>query len=87
MLSPSGWFNSLSVASIFIFCCVFGVYITYKSKKMGIRLLFFSGLYTITAGLVWLGQFTDFVTILITGFNLDNSYGLVGLLSESWMGP
>ena len=51
------------------------------------RLLFFSGLYTIIAGLVWLGQFADFVAILITGVNIDNSYGLVGLLSEAWIGP
>jgi hypothetical protein len=36
---------------------------------------------------MYLGVFTDFLIVLATNFNLDNSYGLVGILSYIWFAP
>jgi hypothetical protein len=36
---------------------------------------------------MYLGVFTDFLVVLATENNLDNSYGLVGILSYIWFAP
>lgn len=41
----------------------------------------------IFAGLMFLGPIVDFFSIIFTGNNLDNSYGLYGILSYLWTGP
>ncbi|MFX0074284.1 MAG: hypothetical protein ACFE96_02495, partial [Candidatus Hermodarchaeota archaeon] len=37
--------------------------------------------------LMYLGVFVDFLVVLVTESNLDNTYGLVGILSYIWFAP
>ena len=83
-LSLQGWLNGLSASGIVIFGCVLGLFCIYKSRKTNAKLLFYIGLIIIFTGLGWLGNFIDFLIILLTGKNVDNSYGLVGLLCYMW---
>jgi len=46
-----------------------------------VSLLFFMGLASIFGSLLWLGNIIDFLAILITGNNVDNTSGIVGILS------
>lgn len=41
----------------------------------------------IFAGLMFLGPVVDFFSLVFTGFNLDNSFGLYGILSYIWTAP
>ncbi len=67
--------------------CIVGLFIVYKAKKLGANLLFYLGMLAILAGLAFLGVFLDFLTVIFTEKNMDNPYGLVGLLSYIWVGP
>lgn len=87
MLSPLGWLNGISVSGIVLFNLFLGLFMIYQSKKYHSRVLLYSGCSTICAGLLWLGNFVDFISILITGQNIDNTHGLYGLLSFVWLGP
>ena len=87
MLSLTGWFNGLAALGYVIFGIAFGSFIFYKGFKVRARLLLVLGLSIIFAGLVILGPTTDFLTILITGKNLNNEYGIVGILSFMWTAP
>jgi len=42
---------------------------------------------SIFGGLLWFGNIVDFFSILITGFNIDNTYGFVGISSAIWVPP
>ena len=86
-LSLLGWTNAFTTMSIFIFGLSFGFFCIYNAKKSNAKLLFYMGLIIVFCGLAYLGNVCDFITILLTGKNLDNSYGQIGLLSEVWYGP
>jgi hypothetical protein len=45
------------------------------------------GLANAFAGLMFLGVFLDFLIVLITDNNINNTYGIVGILSYIWMAP
>ena len=79
--------GGLSASGIVIFGCLFGLFWMYKGKKMNAKLLFYWGLATLFWSLCWLGDLVDFVTILLTGKNMDNSYGLYCLISWMWIPP
>ncbi|MFW9999741.1 MAG: hypothetical protein ACFE9Q_10885 [Candidatus Hodarchaeota archaeon] len=64
---------------IFFYYLIFGIYCLYQSRKKNVNLLLFLGLASIFGGLLWLGNIIDFFSILITGFNIDNTYGFVGI--------
>ncbi len=53
-----------------------GIFFIYKSKKTDARLLFYMALCGILVSLTWLGGFTDFLTILLTGKNYIFDVGL-----------
>ena len=86
-LSLAGWMGGLSASGIVFFGCLFGLFWMYKGKKTNAKLLFYWGLVTIFTSLMWLGDLVDFVTILLTGKNMDNSYGLYCLISWMWIPP
>jgi len=45
------------------------------------------GLASITGSFLWLGNIIDFFAILITGYNVDNTYGIIGLSSAIFLPP
>jgi len=81
-----GWINGLLTTGIFVFSFILGILFIYKSRKTKVTLLTYSGFMIIFAGLMFLGPIVDFLSILITGNNLDNS-GLYGILSYIWTAP
>jgi len=87
MLILEGWIDGITASGVVIFGIIFGLFFLYKSRKSGARILTILGLVNILAGLMYLGVFTDFLVVLVTENNLDNTYGLVGMLSYIWFAP
>jgi hypothetical protein len=87
MLSITGWLDGITASGVVIFGVVFGLYFIYHSKKVEAKLLYYVGVLVILAGLAFLGVFLDFLNVIITGKNLDNSFGIIGLLSYVWIAP
>ncbi len=87
MLSNTGWLDGITASGVVIFGIVFGIYFIYHSKKVEAKLLSYVGLLVIFAGLAFLGVFLDFLSVVITGKNLNNTYGMIGLLSYVWIAP
>jgi hypothetical protein len=63
---------------------LFGLFFVYKSKKTDAKLILYLGLTYFFAGLVFIGDVLDFITILLTGSNIDNSGGIIGLINWMW---
>ncbi|MHA1624663.1 MAG: hypothetical protein ACTSXN_04515 [Promethearchaeota archaeon] len=87
MLTLIGWIDGLTASFVVIFGILFGFFFIYKSKKTSAKILVVLGLATLFAGLSFLGVFLDFVTVLISGVNIDNTHGIVGILSYIWIPP
>ena len=87
MLSYPGWITGLTAMGIIVFSCSSGLYFIYNSKKSKAKLLSYAGLMVIFGGLSYLGASFDFLTILLSGSNIDNSYGLLGILGGMWIIP
>ena len=65
---------------------ILGIVFIYISKKSNIKLLFYWGLVSLFASLFWLGNMIDFIAIIITSINLNNSYGLIAILNYQFIG-
>ncbi|HUW89529.1 MAG TPA: hypothetical protein VMV43_03335 [Candidatus Nanopelagicaceae bacterium] len=87
MLTIFGWIDGITASGVVIFGFIFGFFFVYKARKSGAKILTILGVVNILAGLMYLGVFTDFLVVLATETNLDNSYGLVGILSYVWFAP
>ena len=61
-----------------------GLFFVYKAKKNDAKLLQYLGFTYFFAGLIYFGDFFDFITILITGTNVDNSTGFIGIINWMW---
>jgi len=83
-LSYEGWRGGLTVMFVLISYFIFGLFFIYKSKKTNAKLLFYVGLAAVFFGLAYFASSVDFITILLTGNNMDNSYGLKGILTNMW---
>lgn len=86
-LALEGWIDGLSALVLFIAGVSFGLVFMYKSIKTRAKLLFYFGLMMFFAGFLWLGGILDFFTILITDKNMDNTYGIKGILGYMWLAP
>lgn len=86
-LSAIGWVDGISASGVVLIGCILGSYFIYIGRKREANVLFHTGLVTIFAGLAFLGVFVDFLIVLGTGRNIDNSTGIVGLLSYIWIAP
>jgi len=62
-----------------------GLLVVYKSKKLNVRLLTYVGLFFVFSGFSSLGYICDFFTILLTGVNINNIYGWLGIISFMWL--
>jgi len=87
MLSPDGWIDGITASGVVIFGIIFGLFFFYVSRKRKAKLLLYLGLANLLAGLMFLGVFLDFLLVVITENNIDNSNGLVGILSYIWFAP
>ena len=76
MLSDVGWLNVFSIMAILLIGCSFGLYYMYKARKSKTKLLFYMGLAIFFNGLWYWGNFWESLSILITGENFDNIYGI-----------
>lgn len=79
-----GWLNGATATGVFVFSCIVGLFFVYKSKKNDAKLLQYLGFTYFFAGLIYFGDFLDFITILITGTNVDNSTGFIGIINWMW---
>jgi len=87
VLTLFGWIDGITASGVVIFGFIFGFFFLYKARKSGAKILTILGIINILAGLMYLGVFTDFLVVLATETNLDNTSGLVGILSYVWFGP
>ena len=85
-LSPLGWFFAICSLGKLIFDFVAASYIIFKAKKHNIRLLYYMAILFYLPGLNHLGTVIDFFTILSLGHNMDNTFGIHGLLTYFWFG-
>ena len=67
--------------------CLLGLFFIYKSRKLNLYLLSVAALMIIFSGFFYLGLGVDYVSILMTGDNMDNSTGLAGIISFLWTSP
>ncbi|MFX1308978.1 MAG: hypothetical protein ACFFB6_04085 [Promethearchaeota archaeon] len=86
-LDINGWIDGITASGVVIFGLVFGLFFIFRSRKTKAKLLGYLGLANMLAGLMFLGVFTDFLWVLFTTSNIDNSTGLVGLLSYVFYAP
>ena len=85
-LDINGWIDGITATGVVVFGVIFGLFFYFKSKKTGAKLVSYLGLTVLLAGLMFLGVFSDFLTLLITGQNIVNN-GFVGILSYIWFAP
>ena len=71
MLSVLGGIIGSSTIGVLIVFCSFGIYFYYISRKTNIKLLSFMGLNLFFIGLCYLGICVDFLSIIITGNNIN----------------
>jgi len=83
-LSLDGWLSGISASMVVISGLIIGLFCIYKSRKTNARLLFHLGIVILCLCFPWLGELIDFFTILTTDNNMDNSYGLHGLVNYVW---
>ncbi len=87
MVSVIGLINGITVIVWVILGIVWGVISIYRSRKTKSKDLFLVAMIVICISLLFSGLFLDFMLILITGRNMDNGYGLHGILTYMWFGP
>lgn len=87
MVSEIAWLQGGSALALMIFSSTFGIMAMINGKKKDAKLLYYAGGMMLFVGLLYLGPVTDFFSILLFQQNIDNSFGLYGLLSYIWVGP
>ena len=85
LLTVEGWLNGISASMIVLSGFAIGMFCIYTSIKINANLLFYTGIIIFSACFTWLGEFLDFLSIIATGNNLDNSFGLHGLINGVWI--
>jgi len=87
MLSIVGWLEGIITSSILIFGLLSGLFFVYKSRKTKAKLLLYMGLLIIFSSIIYLGVFLDFLTILLTNENINNTYGFHAVMTYMWAPP
>lgn len=87
MVSLDGWIDGITASGVVILGIIFGLFFIYVSRKRGAKLLIYLGLANLLAGFMFLGVFLDFLLVVLTEHNIDNTNGLVGILSYIWFAP
>jgi hypothetical protein len=85
-LDINGWIDGITAAGVVIFGIIFGSFFISRSRKTEAKLLSYLGLANMLAGLMFLGVFLDFLSVLIFQQNMPNN-GSVAILSYIWFAP
>ncbi len=85
-LNINGWIDGITASGVVIFGIIFGLFFIYRGKKTNAKLLIYLGLANMLAGLMFLGVFIDFLSVLIIQQNMPNN-GIVAILSYIWFAP
>lgn len=64
-----------------------GIYALYKSQKTKAKILLYFGLTFFFLSQLYFATILDFLFLLATGDNIDNSNGLFSILTYIWIGP
>jgi len=75
--------NGITASGVLIFSIFFGLFAIYKSRKAHLNLLLYLGLVYFFAGLIFTGDFLDFLVVLLTGTNIEN-FEIIGLINWMW---
>jgi hypothetical protein len=86
MVSTLGYLDGLTATGIILSSVIFGLLSFYHARKLEAKLLAVAGIMVIFIGLFWLGPFADFLSLLITGKNLEPNF-IYGWLSYIWVAP
>ena len=86
ILSFLGWYNGLTAMGFIIFAFWFGLKLIIRSRFEA-KFLFFMCVNLMLASLCYLGWVLDFWSVLITGKNLVNTNGWVGIITAMWLPP
>lgn len=82
-----GWIDGISAAIVVFSGFFFGGFFLYQARKREAKLLTQLAFIVMFAGLLYLGVFLDFLSMLSRGKNLSKPQGLVALLSYIWFPP
>ncbi|MFX1301983.1 MAG: hypothetical protein ACFE9X_01370 [Promethearchaeota archaeon] len=85
-LDINGWIDGITASGVVIFGIIFGLFFIYRGKKTNANLLIYLGLANMLAGLMFLGVFIDFLSVIIIQQNIPNN-GIVAILSYIWFAP
>ena len=69
--SATFWLEGLTASSVILVAVITGLISFYKSRKLKAKLLSYLGLTIFFIGLLYLGPFTDFMSVLITDINIE----------------
>lgn len=84
------WLEGLTASSVISVGIILGLISIFKARKLKAKLLTVLGLAIFFIGFLYLGPATDFLTVIITGFNLNSviwGRGIYGILSYLWIAP
>ena len=85
VLSELGWFNGITALISMLLSLAIGIIFMYKSKKLGANLLMIAGIMVITISGLYLGVSFDFLSFILTDGNMNNAFGLRGIMSYVWV--
>ncbi len=85
-LDINGWIDGITASSVVIFGILFGLFFFYRARKINAKFLGYLSLANIFAGLMFLGVFFDFISVVFLQQNMPNN-GIVAILSYIWFAP
>ena len=85
VLSELGWFNGITALISMLLSITIGIIFIYKSKKLGANLLMYAGFMVMSISGLYLGVSYDFLSYFFTNANMDNIFGLRGIMSYIWV--
>lgn len=84
LLSTESFADGLSAMLCLIFAWILGLGIIIHARRLNAKLLSYMGLNIFLAGFFWLVICCDFLAVLISGRNLNNPYGWMGIVHIMW---